>query len=84
MNILCFLLETEMRTERKGLNKIRCSHRWVKDRYLKYFSSPAMCRFLMLRVNHKLMKARTRVGWLCYVILHYKTSHQPVSLSAGM
>lgn len=84
MNILCFLLETEMRgTEEKGLDKIRCSHRWVKNRYLKYFSSPAMCQLLMLIVRHMLMKARTRVGWLCYVTLHYKTTHQPLSLSAG-
>lgn len=42
------LLETEIRgTEDKGLNKIRCSHRWVKDRYLRYFSSPAMYQLLM-------------------------------------
>lgn len=38
MSILFFLLETEMRrAEEKGLNKIRCNHRWVKDRYLNYF-----------------------------------------------
>lgn len=43
MSILFFLLETEMRrAEEKGLNKIRCNHRWVKDRYLNYFSSPAV------------------------------------------